>query len=176
MSSQGIPKQHRNHFLEAFSGDKRGKEEKATALIVLNNPSVLECKDLLDTVWEHCDVKICADGGANILYDIYAVKETDGITMDTEFLPDLIKGDLDSLNLDVREYYQSKGVSILEDRDENYNDLDKCMGSLMDYYVDKGKVSIFYLFWCVSSSQCSTIISFFLYVVENSCDIWWLWG
>ena len=131
-----IPKQHRNYFLEAVDdGDEKGK---GTALIVLNNQSVLECRDLLDVVWGHCDMKICADGGANILYDMYVEKGSG----EAKFLPNLIKGDLDSLDPRVGEYYESKGVSILKDDNQNTNDLDKCMESLMDYCVDKGKVSV----------------------------------
>merc|ERR1719378_297310 len=80
-------------------------------------------------------MKICADGGANILYDMYVEKGSG----EAKFLPNLIKGDLDSLDPRVGEYYKSKGVSILKDDDQDTNDLDKCMESLMDYCVDKGK-------------------------------------
>lgn len=68
------------------------------------------------------------------------------------FLPDLIKGDLDSLRDDVREYYSSEvrkceylylhlaltlnglyqGVPVVHDRDQDSTDLMKCIYALQD--------------------------------------------
>ena len=45
-------------------------------------------------------------------------------------LPDLIKGDLDSLRPDVQEHYASRGVSIIKDPDQNSTDLMKCVQAL----------------------------------------------
>ena len=42
-------------------------------------------------------------------------------------MPDLIKGDLDSLRSDVNSFYASKGVSIKHDSDQNSTDLMKCI-------------------------------------------------
>jgi len=47
-------------------------------------------------------------------------------------LPDLIKGDLDSIREDVKEYYLSKGVPVVHDEDQNSTDLMKCVSSLSD--------------------------------------------
>ncbi|EGN98696.1 hypothetical protein SERLA73DRAFT_168318 [Serpula lacrymans var. lacrymans S7.3] len=46
------------------------------------------------------------------------------------YLPDLIKGDLDSIRYDVKEHYTSKGVCIIEDTDQYSTDLMKCVSAL----------------------------------------------
>jgi len=48
------------------------------------------------------------------------------------FLPDLIKGDLDSLRKDVKQYYLSLGVNVVRDGDEYSTDLGKCIKSLSE--------------------------------------------
>jgi thiamine pyrophosphokinase len=45
----------------------------------------------------------------------------------TNCIPDLMRGDLDSLLLDVRQHYQGLGVRIEEDPCQNTNDLDKAL-------------------------------------------------
>jgi len=66
-------------------------------------------------------LRICADGGANRLYDQVPSwrgvggpgAHADGAAADAAraaFLPDIIKGDLDSLRPQVREFYSRRGV------------------------------------------------------------------
>jgi len=89
------------------------------ALIILNQPFPLW---LLRRLWNCTQWHCCADGGANRLYDIL---ESQGLAGDqrelyvlclsvhmwevfndqARYLPDLIKGDLDSIRDDVRRYY-----------------------------------------------------------------------
>ena len=67
-------------------------------------------------------IRYCADGGANRVYDVFGDDDAcvcrhaasqsvlggpDWHSKD-RFIPDLIKGDLDSLRDDVRQYYASK--------------------------------------------------------------------
>lgn len=66
-------------------------------------------------------VRICADGGANRLYDCVEPDQR------PEFLPHMIKGDLDSLRADVRAYYASMGVRIVHNGSEYATDLMKCI-------------------------------------------------
>jgi thiamine pyrophosphokinase len=49
-----------------------------------------------------------------------------------ECLPDLIKGDLDSLRDDVRQYYETLGVPVVQDGDQYSTDLGKCVCSLQE--------------------------------------------
>ena len=49
------------------------------------------------------------------------------------YQPDLIKGDLDSLRPDVRAFYETLGVPVIRDRDQNSTDLGKCIATLPDF-------------------------------------------
>eukprot|EP00958_Prasinococcus_capsulatus_P023592 scaffold3551_cov408-Prasinococcus_capsulatus_cf.AAC.19 len=55
-------------------------------------------------------MRLCADGGANHLYDeicaIVGCREEDAADVRRRYVPDIIKGDLDSLRPEVREFYQ----------------------------------------------------------------------
>lgn len=58
-------------------------------------------------------LRICADGGANRLYDYCALWEADLSPSQARsmYTPDIIKGDLDSLRPDVKNYYIECGVT-----------------------------------------------------------------
>ncbi|KAG0298389.1 hypothetical protein BGZ96_000103 [Linnemannia gamsii] len=91
------------------------------ALIILNQPILIH-RTLFNNVWENATYRICADGGANRLYDLLKTDEER-----EKFLPDCIRGDLDSLRDSVKEYYQSVGV-LVELIEEQYStDFMKCV-------------------------------------------------
>lgn len=77
------------------------------------------------TLWNKFQYKICADGGANQLYD--KLNTGPDKTALSKYLPDFITGDLDSLRDDVREYYKAHNVEILLNEDQDYNDYDKSL-------------------------------------------------
>jgi len=88
-------------------------------LIIINNSiSMLHVQFL----WKKCSVKICADGGANKLFNI-----TQNRKDFEKWIPDYIKGDLDSLQEDVSDFYSKKGTSIILDTSQDTTDLQKCM-------------------------------------------------
>lgn len=76
--------------------------------------------------------------------------------LESRYIPDLIKGDLDSLRLDVRSYYETlvrnsgcpshrsylmseeKGVLVVEEKDQNLTDLMKCVLALEDKEKSEG--------------------------------------
>ncbi|WOO76569.1 thiamine pyrophosphokinase 1 [Vanrija pseudolonga] len=89
------------------------------AMIILNQQ--ITRRDTLYRAWAASTVRLCADGGANRLYDALDAEER------AIMLPTMIKGDLDSLRSDVRAYYSSKGVAIKRDPSEYATDLMKCM-------------------------------------------------
>jgi hypothetical protein len=135
-------------FLASSIAD--GCRRSSSALIVLNTPiqSLVGFKNtntrsdgtgctvlsgsVLGVLWGSSAYRVCADGGANRLYDATVTAmlggEGGGAVKDAaancEFLPDLITGDLDSLRPGVRRYYESRGVPILLVEDQNYHDLD----------------------------------------------------
>jgi len=92
-------------------------------LILVNSPSMTA--STATSLWANFDTIMCADGGANRLYD--------GLAGDGEedrretFVPHFIKGDLDSLRPDVRAFYVSKGCQVLLDGNQDTNDLEKCL-------------------------------------------------
>jgi len=51
------------------------------------------------------------------------------------YIPDLIKGDLDSLEPSVRRWYEAKGVRVIQDEDQNSTDLMKCIDSVREMEV-----------------------------------------
>jgi len=126
-------------FLQpASSGEAR------IALIILNQPF---SKSLLFRLWHASDWRCCADGGGNRLHDLLSGTDnrpTSYIarllgwflqsqrTEADEYLPDLIKGDLDSLRGDVRQYYEARKVPVVQDGDQYSTDLEKCVRSLQE--------------------------------------------
>jgi len=101
--------------------------EQSRTLIILNQPFSVS---LFDRLWNSCKWHYCADGGANRLYDLFENPEIeDGATARAFFLPDLIKGDFDSLREDVKDYYVSRGVTTTYDEDQYSTDLMKCISA-----------------------------------------------
>jgi hypothetical protein len=103
-------------FLQTRDEASRSK----TALIILNQPF---SKALLRRLWHATDWHCCADGGANRLHDVLNGDSGDAINAITtatttttstapdrvdDYLPDLLKGDLDSVREDVRRYYETR--------------------------------------------------------------------
>lgn len=102
------------------------KTKTRHALIILNSPIKQPPSKLFCKLWEIASVRICADGGANRLY--HATNNND--THSSGYIPDLICGDLDSLEPNIRKYYEQKGVRIQRNADQNFNDLDKALTAI----------------------------------------------
>lgn len=95
-------------------------------LIVLNYVLPQQTAQL----WHRATTRICADGGANRLYDQVTamLPGVDPHTARSSFLPDLIKGDLDSVRQDVQDFYTSRGVPMIDlSSDQETTDLEKCL-------------------------------------------------
>ncbi len=106
----------------------RGRNNNGTAL-----------SGVLGALWKKSTYRVCADGGANRLYEATVVGTKtrpegdgeEGVDESTgscccceQFLPDLVTGDLDSLYPHVHEYYKSRGVDIVRVEDQDFHDLD----------------------------------------------------
>lgn len=112
-------------------------------LIILNTPISTPPGPIFTKLWDISSLRICADGGANRLYHGTHNMHSNGSSTSTtstspssnrnEFIPDLIKGDLDSLDPAVQQYYESVGVKVERDPDQNSNDLDKALSAIRDY-------------------------------------------
>eukprot|EP00891_Asterochloris_glomerata_P004684 jgi/Astpho2/4684/fgenesh1_pm.00067_%23_55_t len=73
---------------------------------------------------------ICADGGANRLYDELPsmVPGEDAAQLRKRYRPAAIKGDLDSIRPKIRQFYEGLGVHIIDNSDDqDTTDLQKCL-------------------------------------------------
>lgn len=120
---------HYNEFLHITENAVKTNSlelSKSHALIMINSESM--DIDLSRRLWDHCEYKICADGGSNRLYD----ELTKAKISPSRYIPDIIKGDLDSIRSEVKKFYRQKGSEIMYDEDQDTNDLDKCLQELKD--------------------------------------------
>jgi len=112
--------QHQDGSDSDDSDGEGGKEGGVVnALIILNTDCV--GGGLFYKFWAHASVRVCADGGANRLYDGLGREERE------RFLPAAIKGDLDSVRPEVAAWYKARGCSVVKDGDQDTNDLEKCL-------------------------------------------------
>ena len=88
------------------------------------NSQILNEKHLVN-LWNNATYKITVDGGTNRWYKIannfeknYNIPET------TQIIPDLISGDLDSIDSDVLNFFKDK-CEVINTPDQNYTDFTK---------------------------------------------------
>lgn len=93
-------------------------DTRAAHLVILNQPIRVD----LGRLWHCTQLHVCADGGANALYSHF---ETDAERL--AFVPDYIVGDLDSLRLDVRDFYTRAGCVCIKQTLEYAHDLNKAV-------------------------------------------------
>ena len=103
------------------------KSDRDTGLIILNSP--LEDFEYVHRLARLASFIICADGGANRLFDLMISKFSDHAwdVAVKKCLPDAIHGDLDSIRSDVLDAYASLGVSITKDPDQYSTDFGKAV-------------------------------------------------
>ena len=105
-----------------------------TALIILNSPIQNPPSPLFWKLWDMAEYRVCADGGANRLYDAtiaIGIGTRDGRSI----VPNVIRGDLDSIRDDVKDHYASKGSTIEPDPCQDTNDLDKSLAVVLKDWV-----------------------------------------
>ena len=101
------------------------------ACIVLNCPLVAH--DIVANLFAKFQSRICADGGSNIIFDTFP-----GVVLEPSlsvYMPDAIVGDLDSIRIDVKEFFGKHGVVIQHVMDQDTTDLDKAL----KYFSDSRK-------------------------------------
>ncbi|KAF1952339.1 thiamine pyrophosphokinase-like protein 1 [Byssothecium circinans] len=105
-----------------LAGDNVPADVAPPDLLILNQP--ISNFALFSRLWRHTDYRICADGGANRLFDMF---EGELNKQKSDYLPSAIHGDLDSLRDDVRAYYTGCGVEVTQDHDQYSTDFAKTM-------------------------------------------------
>ena len=97
-------------------------EEDNSTLLILNQKIDIP-RPLFYKIWKLHDLKVCADGAANRLYDYL----NDDESIRTKYLPDYIIGDLDSLSEKVFNYYRENRVIIIKQTTQYSTDFTKCV-------------------------------------------------
>ena len=133
MSTANKPMKHCNQFLKPYHqhqnhgnhGNDHGTD-MISCLIMLNSSGMTA--RLVEPIWREFSMHVCADGGANRLFDTSSEQQREVLR------PSAIVGDLDSLRYDVRSFYGSHGSHIIEDIDQDYNDVDKSLKYAKSYF------------------------------------------
>lgn len=117
---------HKATFLQFDSLNESNDENSPYALVVLN----YHMPSITLRLWSRACICICADGGANQLYDSIPkmLPHEDPIEARRKYKPDVIKGDLDSIRPEVKEFYQELGTRVVdESHDQDTTDMHKCV-------------------------------------------------
>lgn len=95
---------HRCDFIQylsqSFPNDTLTPSVSINRSLVIINSNTPSLNNVIKCLWSHCEHKLCADGGANRLYACLSETER------SNFIPDHVVGDLDSLEDNVSEYYR----------------------------------------------------------------------
>ncbi|KAJ2347345.1 thiamine pyrophosphokinase [Coemansia erecta] len=117
------PLLHRGSYLlypDEHSEDTAWPANTDLALIVLNAPILHDKSALFSSIWSRATYRICIDGGGNHLYDFGRASGSP-----SQFIPDAIVGDLDSLHAEPRAYYEQQGSVIHRYSDQDSTDFMK---------------------------------------------------
>ena len=97
-------------------------------IIILNYSKPSIDKWLTETFWSRAKIRACADGGSNELRQFTLEKTTERLG---HFIPDFISGDLDSIKLETRQFYETEfNVPLIEIKDQDSTDFTKCLQEL----------------------------------------------
>ncbi|KAK9146936.1 hypothetical protein Sjap_006839 [Stephania japonica] len=102
------------------------------ALVVLNQ----RLPRFTPLLWKHAQLRLCADGGANRVFDEMPqlMPNEDALDVQKRFRPDVIKGDMDSIRPEVLGFYSNLGTKIVdESHDQETTDLHKCVAYIRDF-------------------------------------------
>ncbi|CUS10247.1 unnamed protein product [Tuber aestivum] len=110
--------------------DPSGDEDSQPFALLILNQDITNLK-LFETLYKNSKLVICADGGANRLYDAYTTEEDR-----FSHAPTCIAGDFDSLRPEVQSYYSALGVEILKVADQDSTDFEKCLSWISEQAKD----------------------------------------
>jgi thiamine pyrophosphokinase len=127
---------HKSPLLLLEQSGEEGPDERV-ALIVLNAPIAKPPSPLFRKLWRLSQYTVCADGGANRLYDAAAAAPPPSSQQRDDYVPHLITGDLDSLRQRVRSYYEEQNVSVIRVDDQDTNDLEKAVKAVQRHFRDE---------------------------------------
>lgn len=111
--------------IEPFAIFAENSNKARTALVILNT-AITGIN--VEKLWKNTQLHICADGGANRLFNYFALEEER-----SKHIPDFITGDCDSLESAVEAYYRDNGTVVIRQTTQYATDFMKSM-QLMDLY------------------------------------------
>lgn len=76
-------------------------------------------------IWNNASCRVCADGGANRVLGVKGAVH-----------PDVVVGDLDSVDKETRKMYESVGTKFVRVFDQDYNDVEKSLRFMADCKED----------------------------------------
>ncbi|CAH1447500.1 unnamed protein product [Lactuca virosa] len=116
-----------------------GSSPTTYALIILNQ----RLPRFSPLLWQHAKIRLCADGGANRLFDNMPELCSDEHNVQERYKPDVIKGDMDSIRPDVLNFYKNLGTMIVDNSDDqDTTDLHKCIAYVLDIVSDDDKSNL----------------------------------
>ncbi|SSD61948.1 related to Thiamine pyrophosphokinase [Saccharomycodes ludwigii] len=111
---------------------------ETSAIIILNQEFDITFK-LFTKIWENYKLKICADGGANRLFEFLTKEQNITTSIDTvlveKYLPNFIIGDLDSLKPEIADFYSRHKVKIIQQKTQYSSDLTKSLHLCYTYFL-----------------------------------------
>ncbi|XP_052180321.1 thiamine pyrophosphokinase 1 isoform X1 [Diospyros lotus] len=113
-----------------------------TYALVLLNQRLPRFTPLL---WKYAHLRVCADGGANRVYDELPqlLPHEDAVDVRNRYKPDVIKGDMDSIRPEVLHFYTNMGTKVVdESHDQDTTDLHKCVAFICDDTQDQDKSNL----------------------------------
>ncbi|KAK3706377.1 thiamine pyrophosphokinase [Vermiconidia calcicola] len=122
-------------YLEERSNSEalsNGSGESSIALIVLNSP--VTDHEYFGRLYGHASFRIYADGAANRIYKLLTTQHT-GLGWKEALRsapPDVIHGDLDSLDSTVWQRYNEIGVEVSKDSDQYSTDFGKAVKKVIE--------------------------------------------
>eukprot|EP00934_Nitzschia_sp_Nitz4_P004632 Nitzschia sp. Nitz4//scaffold185_size43419//6339//7160//NITZ4_007294-RA/size43419-processed-gene-0.68-mRNA-1//1//CDS//3329539688//4622//frame0 len=157
--------QYTSPLLRIPSNNTTSTAPSKIGLILLNTP--ITVSPLFQHLWDTSTVRLCADGGANRLFNATAPNHT-------SHLPQGISGDLDSLQDHVATYYQSQGVQLRKDPSQDSNDLTKCLEWIVQDWPDVRRVFVYGAFGGRFDQEMASFQS--LYAWADQFHDMWLYG
>ncbi|KAI5008948.1 hypothetical protein ZWY2020_009996 [Hordeum vulgare] len=136
-------------------------------LVVLNQ----QLPRFMPRLWAQAKMRICADGGANRVFDEMSQMKND---LDrNRYIPEIIEGDMDSIRPEVKRFYSSQGSKISDkSHNQETTDLHKCISSIRHRTPDHEKPNLCVLVTGAlggSSAlvQCSCVHAHKLYLINK---------
>jgi len=89
--------------------------------------------DFFEQLWKKSCFSASVDGGTKTLHSLNKLENF-------RFIPDLISGDFDSVEMDLLEFYKAKGSEIIRTPDQDYTDFTKCLKILSQKYAENNQL------------------------------------